>query len=110
MISSEALQVCIIVGNIVALLIIYRLIDRKVDRKIMKYWRQIKASEEGQNIFALVKEAKNLIKSEDAQNIFKEAKEVLSEFRAVLKRFKESTEVSEDNDENDEESLLPTLT
>ncbi|MBA7637506.1 hypothetical protein ES703_45151 [subsurface metagenome] len=76
----------------------------------MKYWRQIKASEEGQNIFALIKEAKNLIKSEDAQNIFKEAKEVLSEFRAVLKRFKESTEVSEDNDENDEESLLPTLT
>jgi len=73
----------------------------------MKYWRRIKASEEGQDIFALVKEAKNLIKSEDAQNIFKEAKEVLSEFRAVLKRFKESTEAVEEDD--DEPMELPTL-
>ncbi|GAI04184.1 unnamed protein product, partial [marine sediment metagenome] len=46
----------------------------------MKYWRRIKASEEGQDLFTLVKDVKNLIKSEDAQNIFKETKEVLAEF------------------------------
>ncbi|GAI43567.1 unnamed protein product, partial [marine sediment metagenome] len=90
MISSEIFQVLIIIGNILGWLIIYRLIDRKVDRKIMKYWRKIKASEEGQDLFTLVKDVKNLIKSEEAKSLFKEANEVLAEFRAVLKRFKES--------------------
>ena len=99
MISSEIFQVLIIIGNILGWLIIYRLIDRKVDRKVMKYWRKIKASEEGQDLFMLLKEAKNLIRSEEAKNLFKEAHEVLAEFRAVLKRFKESTEAAEEDDE-----------
>ncbi|GAJ13411.1 unnamed protein product [marine sediment metagenome] len=72
-----------------------------------KYWRRIKASEEGQDLFTLLKEAKKLIKSEDAQNLFKEAHEILGEFRAVLKRFKESAEAPEEDD--DEPVTLPTL-
>lgn len=108
MIPSEIFQFLIIIGNIVGWLIIYRLVDRKVDRKAMKYWRRIKGSEEGQDLFTLLKEAKNLIKSEEAQSLFKEAHEVLAEFRAVLKRFSASAEAAEEDDEPPVE--FPTLT
>lgn len=101
MIPGEIFQFLIIIGNIVGWLAIYRLVDRKVDRKAAKYWRRIKESEEGQDLFTLLKEAKKLIKSEEAQSLFKEAHEVLAEFRAVLKRFKESTEAVEEDDDED---------
>ena len=108
MIPGEIFQFLIIIGNVLGWLAIYRLVDRKVDRKVAKYWRRIKESEEGQDLFTLLKEANKLIRSEEAQSLFKEAHEVLAEFRAVLKRFKESTEAAEEDD--DEPVALPTLT
>jgi len=105
----EIFQIFIILGNIAGWLAVYYLVDRKVDRKISKYWKQIRESEEGQDLFALIKETKNLMQSEQTQKLFAEAHDVLADFRAILKMLRERAESSEEESEDSDRPVLPRL-
>lgn len=105
--SELILQAIIIaIGNFSGILAAYYLLDRRTEGKINKYWRRIKTSPEGEDVFTIAREVRALLKSDKVQGLFKEAYEVLSEVRALLKMLKEKAEA----DESDEESpRLPTL-
>jgi len=106
-IPTEVFQILIIIGNVFGWLGIYYLVDRKVDKKVMKYWRKVKESEEGQDLFTILREVKRWIKSGETQKLFKEGEELISEFRALLKTIKERTQPSEESEEDT--PVLPRL-
>jgi len=105
----ELFQVFIIIGNVVGWLAIYYLVDRKIDKKVAKYWKQIRESEEGQDLFALVKETKNLIQSEQTQKLFAETHDLLADFRAILKMLRERAENTQDEADDSDRPVLPKL-
>lgn len=72
----------------------------------MKYWGKMKSSEEGQDLFTVLKELKTFLKGGDMQQLMTEAKEAVAEIRVILKRMKERTEVPE---EEDDEPFLPPM-
>lgn len=109
MIPTEIVQALIIaLGNFGGILVAYYLLDRRIEGKVLKYWQKIKASEEGQDLFTILKETKTFIKSGEAQKLFKEAEELMNEFRALLKMIKERTAPQEEDDEKDS-PVLPRL-
>lgn len=114
MIPNEAIPLlsALIIGaaNFASILLAYYRMERRIDKKIQKYWNLIKGSEEGQDLFTLVKEAKNLVKGEETQKLFKEAYEILADFRDLVKKIKERMEASTSEEEDTEPMpVLPSL-
>ncbi len=108
MIPTEVFQIFIIFGNILGWWGIYKLVDRKVDKKIMKYWHRARSSPEGQDLFTILRETKILLQSEEPKKLFVEAAEILGEVRFLLKKIKERAEATEE-DGDVQEPLLPSL-
>jgi len=95
-------SIIIAVGNCVGIAFAsWLLIDRKIDRKIMKYWRQVRSSPEGKNLLKILEEGRKLLESEEAKSVIIELKEAVSELRAILKKMREKAESSEENEEID---------
>lgn len=83
-------------------------IDRKIDKKIMKYWKQVRNSSEGQDSIEILKETRKLLQSSEIKNVLNEIKEVVSDVRVIVKKTKERLEAPP-LEEDEEEVELPTL-
>lgn len=93
-------SVIIAVGNSVGIAFAsWLFIDRKIDKKITKYWRQVRNSPEGKDMLKILEDTRNLLESEEAKNIMKELKEGVSEFRVLLRKMREKAESSGESEE-----------
>lgn len=103
----EALIIAI--GNCVGIGIgSWLFIDRKIDRKISKYVRLFRSSEEGKDMGKLLSDAKKFVDSGEMQDLVGEAKAGLKELRGLLQSLRERYEQSQQEDE-ETEPVIPQI-
>jgi hypothetical protein len=108
--STEILQAVIIAaGNFGGILIGYHLLERKIDRKILKYWLKVRGSPEGKDLFALLKDSNTVLKSPETQNLLKDLDAGVNEVREFLKKLREKAESGTEESEEEQKPLLPSL-
>jgi predicted transcriptional regulator len=97
-------------GNVVGIIIAYVILERRTDKKIDKYWKRIKSSEEGGSALELLGELKKLSKSPEAKELIKEAYATFKELREIMKKLKERMEEAPEGEDTEEkEFTLPKI-
>jgi hypothetical protein len=109
--DPETFQILVIIANASGMfggiIAAYFLIDRKIDRKISKYAKKMKESDEGKNATAILKETRMFIEGKQFQTLIKEAGDVVKEARTLLKVLTDKFTPSSTVEEQEEEQVLP---
>lgn len=102
-------SIIVATGNIIGIIVAYLILERRTERKMMKYWKRIKASEEGKSMLEILAEGKKLLKSPEGAELIKEAHAAIVEFRGIMKNLKERMEESPESEVEEEDLTLPSL-
>jgi len=109
--DPETFQIIVIIANAAGMfggiIAAYFLIDRKIDRKISKYAKKMKESDEGKNATAILKETRTFIEGKQFQTLIQEAGDVVKEARTLLKALTDRFTPSATTEESEEQVQLP---
>jgi hypothetical protein len=89
--------------------ILYFLFERKIEKKIAKYTKKFRVSQEGEDTAKILAETRKLIESGEVSELVNEFKAMVEDARVVLKFLKEKVEPRQEDKEDDEDIDMPSL-
>jgi len=90
--------------------ILYFLFERKIEKKISKYVKKFRSSQEGTDTAKILQETRKLIESGEVGELVNELKGAVEDARIVLKYLKERLEPKQDDEEDTEDNVdMPSL-